>query len=95
MSYLALFACLAAGFAAGKLLKLPGGWRKAIGVGLPVCLFVMVFLLGVKLGANADVLGQASSIGLRALVLAVCATGGSVLLAMGYRLLRRGKGGGQ
>lgn len=95
MGYLILLASLAAGFAVGKFVKLPGGFFKAGGIGLTVCLFLLIFTLGAKLGGNPDVLRQAGSIGVEALVLAVATLGGSVLLVLGYRFLRKPRGRGK
>lgn len=88
MSMLLLAACLAAGFLAARILKLPENVLKATGWILTVILFLLVFLLGVKLGGDGSLIRQFGTIGVGSLVLGVGCTAGSILLAGGYMAIK-------
>ena len=84
-----LIMTLAAGVCAGF------AWRRIkvlshIGKAVSVTVFVMLFFLGVEIGADRQVLENISELGIRALVLALAGVAGSVLLSMVlYRALFR------
>lgn len=90
MSMLALAACLAAGFCVGRFLRLPERAQKITGLALAVCLFLLMFILGVKLGGNGILLSGLGGIGINALVLALGCTAGSILMVKGYLLVSTG-----
>lgn len=87
MSMLLLAVFLAAGFLAGRLLKLPEGARRVIGWVITAILFLLVFLLGVKLGSDSTLIQRFGTIGTGSLALGLGCTAGSVLLAGGAAAL--------
>lgn len=89
MSMLVLAAFLAAGFAVGKFVRLPKGTGRAAGYALSVCLFALVFLLGIKLGGDRSLLARLDSIGAGALGMAVACTAGSILAVCAYLAVRK------
>lgn len=54
------------------------GWVNRL---IMVAIWGLLFLLGIAVGANREILDHLDTIGWQALVLAVCAVGGSVVLA--------------
>ena len=61
-----------------------------IGKAISVTIYVMLFFLGVKIGQDENILGNLSSLGLQALLLAFAGAAGSVIFAsLLYRLLKR------
>ncbi len=84
-----LIMTLAAGVCAG----FAGRRIKAfshIGKAVSVTVFVMLFFLGMEIGADRQLLENISELGFRALVLALAGVAGSVLLSMVlYRALFR------
>jgi hypothetical protein len=88
MSMLTLAACLAAGFLAGRFLRLPKKAGRVTGLAITAILFPLVFLLGWKLGSDGELIRQFGTIGLRSLALGFGCTAGSVLFAGGYAAVR-------
>ena len=88
MSMLLLAAFLAAGFFAGRLFRLPEGARRVTGWAITIILFLLVFLLGMKLGSDRSLVSQFGAIGTGSLALGAGCTAGSVLLAGGYAAVR-------
>jgi len=88
-----LLAVLGAGFVLGKLIKLPDKAKKALGIAQNICIWVLIFAMGVRLGADAKVLAELPVLGSRAAVITLFATGGSVLAvyALCAALQKRGK----
>ncbi len=67
-----------------------------VGKAISVTIYAMLFFLGVKIGADRDLLSNLSTLGLQALVLAVAGVTGSVLAAFVlYRLMFRKDSGVQ
>ena len=80
-----LIAGVCAGFAGRRIKAL-----SHIGKAVSVTVFVMLFFLGMEIGADRQVLENISELGFRALVLALAGVAGSVLLSMIlYRVLFR------
>ena len=52
-----------------------------VGKLISLTVFVMLFVLGVSIGANDDVVGNLGEVGLTALILAIAGIGGSILLS--------------
>jgi len=73
-------------FAAGKLKK-PGRDFGFLNPVLNVVVFFMVFLMGMKMGANEEVMGNLNSIGLYGLIMTIAIIAGSVLSVMLARKL--------
>lgn len=88
MNILVLAAFLAAGFSAGRFLRLPEGAKRIAGWALTICLFLLVFVLGAKLGSDSVILAGIGTIGLNALALAAACTAGSILLVKCYLGIR-------
>lgn len=64
-----------------------------IGKAISVTIYVMLFFLGVKIGADRNILANLSSLGLQALLLALAGAMGSVLFAaLLYRFLFKADG---
>lgn len=61
---------------------------------ITVLIWILLFLLGLEVGNNRQLLKSFSSLGIEAMVLALSATAGSVLAAWGlwYILYKRKKG---
>lgn len=58
-----------------------------IGKAVSLTIYIMLFFLGVKIGANEQILKGLSGIGLQALVLALAGAAGSIFLAsLVYRI---------
>lgn len=74
-------------------------WRnrsfvRSAGKLISVMICVLLFLLGVSVGANRQIVDQVSELGGQALLLSLGATAGSVAAAWGlYRLIRKEGGG--
>lgn len=95
MSMLILAAFLAAGFVAGRFLRLPDIVKRITGWALTICLFLLIFVLGAKLGSDKALLAGLGTIGVNAIVLAAgCVTGSIVLVKiyLGIRNRLRGTG---
>ncbi len=88
MPTLLLAVFLAAGFLVGRIARLPQGSVKVTGLAVTIILFLLIFLLGFKLGGDRNILAQFGSIGAGSLALGVGCTLGSVLLAGGYAMLK-------
>jgi uncharacterized membrane protein YbjE (DUF340 family) len=88
MSTLLLAVFLVAGFVVGRVARLPQGFIKTTGMAVTVILFLLIFLLGLKLGGDRSIIFQFGSIGAGSLVLGVSCTLGSVLFAGSYALIR-------
>ncbi|WP_300729323.1 LysO family transporter [uncultured Bacteroides sp.] len=57
-------------------------------------IWIMLFVFGISIGANRQLVDNLQSIGMQALVMAVCGIIGSVLAAgLAYRILLKKKGG--
>ncbi|MDD3243482.1 MAG: LysO family transporter [Eubacteriales bacterium] len=76
-----LLAVLGAGWALGRWIKLPAKGQKALSLAQSICIWVLIFTMGVRLGADEKVLANFATLGWRALVITVLAVAGSVALA--------------
>lgn len=85
---LLLAASLLAGFAAGRFLRLPEGVKRITGLAITILLFLLVFLLGTKLGGEGVLARQFGTIGAGSLALGAGCTAGSILLAGGFAAVR-------
>lgn len=82
---LTMFMGIAAGFLLRRLRI-----SAHIGKAISVTIYVMLFFLGVKIGQDENILGNLSSLGLQAMLLAFAGAAGSVIFAsLLYRLLKR------
>ena len=65
-----------------------------IGKAISLTIYVMLFFLGVKIGANEQILRNFSTLGLQALLLAVAGAAGSIAAAsLVYRFFFKKKAG--
>lgn len=63
-----------------------------VGKLVSLTVFVMLFVLGVSIGANEDVVGNLGEVGLTAFVLAIAGIGGSVLFStIVFKVFYKGK----
>ena len=89
MAYLIL--TLAAGICAGRLLN-RFRFLKHTGAAVSVIICLMLFVMGVKIGADENILKNVSALGLQALLFAAAGIAGSVLAAsLLYRTVYRDK----
>ena len=93
MAYLIL--TLAAGICAGRLLS-RFRFLKQTGAAVSVIICLMLFVMGVKIGADENILKNVSSLGLQAFLFAAAGIAGSVLAAfLLYRTVYRDKSEGK
>lgn len=91
---LTIIAIMFIGIAAGYLLRDKS--TKWLSPALTVLIWLLLFFLGVEVGANEHVLNGIKDLGLEALLLAVAGTAGSIALAWAlWRYISNRKGGGQ
>ena len=57
------------------------GYLKIVQKLINYAIFLLLFLLGITVGANADVMNNLNSIGLEALIITLAAISGSILCA--------------
>lgn len=69
------------GVGIGYLLR-NAGFLSRIGKAVSATIYIMLFFLGVKIGANQEIIRNLSGIGLQALLLAVAGIAGSILFAV-------------
>ena len=90
LSSLLLYLLFIAGgiFIGSKILK-PDREYRWIGRLQTAALVLLIFTMGVRIGADEIVLASIGALGIRALVVAVCSVAGSVLLvSAGRRIMR-------
>lgn len=73
--------CIAAGVPLGFTLRRTRGILHAVDFLLTWSVRVLLFLLGLALGADADIITQLEVLGLHAAVISLCAMAGSLLVA--------------
>lgn len=80
LKMISIILTMLAGVGLGYLLKNVRLMRKC-GTAVSVVIWIMLFSLGLKIGADKELIGNLSGIGLQALVLAVFGVAGSVIAA--------------
>ncbi len=88
MPTLLLVVFLAAGFVVGRVARLPDSFVKFSGLAVTIILFLLIFLLGLKLGSDSNIVAQFGSLGAGSLALGVGCTLGSMLFAGGFAALK-------
>ncbi|MDR2969938.1 MAG: lysine exporter LysO family protein, partial [Tannerellaceae bacterium] len=68
------------GIAAGYLLRKSVPLRK-VGKLISVSIYLLLFLLGITVGSNPDIMDNLTTLGWQAFLIALAGTSGSVLLA--------------
>ena len=88
LSSLLLYLLFAAGgiFIGAKVLK-PDREYKWIGRLQSAALMILIFTMGVNIGADERVLSSVGTLGVRALIVSLCAVAGSVLFVFAGRKL--------
>lgn len=77
---LAIFGCMLAGVLSGYLLRrFRVGW---VGKFVTLLIWVLLFLLGVEVGGNDEVIGNLPTLGVEGAIIALSSIIGSCLMAM-------------
>nr|WP_319401607.1 LysO family transporter [uncultured Carboxylicivirga sp.] len=79
-SYIVI-ALFVAGIAVGRQFRDKNKIRKGVDKAVSYAVYLLLFLLGISVGINNDIIQNFSSIGYQALLLTIGAVGGSVLLS--------------
>lgn len=81
-----------AGIGAGYLLRRVG-WLQKVGTSITYTIYLLLFLLGLSVGANREIVDNLATLGGQALLLTVAGTTGSVLAAwaVGNWFFKEGK----
>jgi len=79
-SYIVI-ALFAAGIMVGRLFREKDKTRKKVDLAVTWSVYLLLFLLGISVGVNDDIIQNFSRIGYKAFWLTIGAVGGSVLLA--------------
>ena len=79
-SYIVI-ALFAAGIMVGRLFREKDKTRKKVDLAVTWSVYLLLFLLGITVGVNDDIIQNFSRIGYKAFWLTIGAVGGSVLLA--------------
>jgi uncharacterized membrane protein YbjE (DUF340 family) len=79
-SYIVI-ALFAAGIMVGRLFREKDKTRKKVDLAVTWSVYLLLFLLGISVGVNDDIIQNFSRIGYKAFWLTLGAVGGSVLLA--------------
>lgn len=81
-----------AGIGVGYLLRRVG-WLQKVGTSITYTIYLLLFLLGLSVGANREIVDNLATLGGQALLLAVAGTTGSVLAAwaVGNWFFKEGK----
>ncbi|MDA3866801.1 MAG: LysO family transporter [Salinivirgaceae bacterium] len=72
---------MAIGIAAGLLLRHRKHVLKVVDKAMLLAVFVLLFLMGVSIGSDAQIMSNLHNVGLAAVIITVAAIAGSVLLA--------------
>ncbi|MEG0517513.1 MAG: LysO family transporter [Bacteroidales bacterium] len=81
------------GVALGFLLK-KMEWLQKISKGISVTIFLLLFLLGLSVGSNKEIVDNLATLGGQAFILAIMGSLGSAIAAWGvYRIFFAKKGG--
>ena len=87
-----LILTIAAGLCAGYLLW---GWKalEHVGKAISVTIWAMLFIMGVKIGADRQILDNISTLGWQSLLLSLASVAGSVFFAFLLYRIFSGRGG--
>ena len=87
MSFYWVIGCFVFGMAIGRLVKKRPAFHKFNERLTMVAVFLLLFLLGVSVGINPDIIKNLPSIGFQAIFLSLGAISGTLLLAWGVVIL--------
>lgn len=73
--------CIMGGVPLGYALRSRASVVHGANRALASIVYVLLFLMGVSLGGNADLLGRLSELGLRGVLIGLCCAAGSALVA--------------
>ena len=79
-------ACMALGYFAGsKMRSSAANYGKTINVALTVCISILVFLMGARMGANEDIINNLGTIGVQSVIFTIVIWIGGILGVTGAR----------
>lgn len=88
---ISIFVALALGFVFSKLIPWPGKAQESIGKLSTLAIILLLFFMGVTIGANKNVMTNLPSLGLQALLMAsATVVGSTVAVWIVVRLFKRG-----
>ena len=91
---LQIVSIMAAGIGVGWLLRRHD--FKLVGILLTVLVWALLFLLGIEVGENEQIINSLQDLGLEALILSIAGTAGSIFCAWAlWRFVQRKEGGKQ
>lgn len=77
-----LLAILAAGYGIGRVLQVGKRFPRLLAVAQNLCVWVLIFTMGIRLGADSRVMGSLPTLGWQAAVITVFALAGSIVLTL-------------
>lgn len=84
-----IFGALALGFVLSKIIKFPEKAQHFVGKLSTAAIFILLFIMGITIGANPEVTADLGSLGLKAFIIAAAAVIGSVLAVWASTALAR------